>query len=758
LQFSNHFQTFLFTAEVYLALGYAVIPLYGDCDPTRPKVAAVAWAAYQKAKPSLDQCRDWFMNDGFAALGIVTGAVSRLAVLDFDTPSAYRDFQARFPALAETSVVQTRRGYHIYFRLPPNFSFPSRKGNGVDLLAEGSYVVARPSVIAGHTYQLVRGGQPYLLGLDALHQIQGFLDQQSPSTSPRSTRLEFHEKTSFTNPIPPNSPSFEPSALSPCFSALSTQHLVLPLYRYLAATGPGRNHALFCASLTARDSGYTVDQTIEALAPAHATQPRGCLHLSEAPAARQREAINTIRSAYSRPPRPLKIRILVSSGLPNTVRETLFRGKRTNVVRFWEGLRHKGIAPGQTFTADDAIALLKGIVGRDSIYTALKAANKEGHTLFETVSPSGHPQASNDAAADKDPETTKKMRFGRGEKQGINPQGRPKRHFIMPAPLDWCAKLGVKPSHSDPLTLEDLSSANGTRMAAHRELIKRRPGRYPRRWLGSRLGVTPSSIDTYNRDIPIHRREQFIQIRLYWSNLHAIPDDMEIAGTFLQDETGKRYPARRPLAAKLLRQGHAVTYMRQDANYYWYGEEGLRETIVQSTEYRVQSEKEGLRTEDLGLREKMKPVASERRGLTQKDGADAGTRTIASAQSLSVRTDSELATESRAVQLNIGIENGLPARPKPAKPKRAPTGRRRLKDEGLERLAAQVYDRVNRRSPDPALHIGMAAARKLVSQYPRTLIEEALRLMETRRNIERPAGFLIIVLRSEAKREAMTKR
>ena len=65
---------------------------------------------------------------------------------------------------------------------------------------------------------------------------------------------------------------------------------------------------------------------------------------------------------------------------------------------------------------------------------------------------------------------------------------------------------------------------------------------------------------------------------------------------FLEDASGKRYPALRPLAAKLLRQGKSIIYKRQDANYYWYGE---RE--VQRAECRVQGRCEESRDRRLSL-------------------------------------------------------------------------------------------------------------------------------------------------------------
>ncbi len=63
--------------------------------------------------------------------------------------------------------------------LPPNFSVQTRKGQGIDLLSDGCYVVARPSTINGHTYKLIRGGQPKLLTLDDIRRIKAFLENQA---------------------------------------------------------------------------------------------------------------------------------------------------------------------------------------------------------------------------------------------------------------------------------------------------------------------------------------------------------------------------------------------------------------------------------------------------------------------------------------------------------------------------------------------------------------------------------------------------
>ena len=45
--FSNRSQTLLTLAEAYFYLGYSVIPLLGDLDPSRPKAPALPWSGFQ---------------------------------------------------------------------------------------------------------------------------------------------------------------------------------------------------------------------------------------------------------------------------------------------------------------------------------------------------------------------------------------------------------------------------------------------------------------------------------------------------------------------------------------------------------------------------------------------------------------------------------------------------------------------------------------------------------------------------------------
>lgn len=81
---SGYHEALFHAACTYLTRGWSVIPVYGDADPERAKVAAVEWAAFQRRRGSAHGAHRWFMERRFAGLAIVTGRISSLAVLDFD--------------------------------------------------------------------------------------------------------------------------------------------------------------------------------------------------------------------------------------------------------------------------------------------------------------------------------------------------------------------------------------------------------------------------------------------------------------------------------------------------------------------------------------------------------------------------------------------------------------------------------------------------------------------------------------------------
>jgi hypothetical protein len=712
---SNLSQTLYTIAEAYLALSYSVIPVWGEADPARPKVAGVEWSIFQRRPPTLTEIQKWFLKDGFGGIAIVTGNISRLAVLDFDTPEGFREFSMQYPELVETQVIQTRRGYHVYFYLPPHLHLPSRKGQGIDLLAAGRYVVARPTSIDGHVYKLIWGGQPKTLTQFDVDSINRFIGNRASDLALLAPEREFRA-SSF------DSSGIEQSYRQPQTPVEATSDL-RGLYRYMIEKGSGRNEALFQVSIKARDEGWGADHVIALLADTHVWQAASQSHRSDTPAYRYQETHKTVQSAFSRPPRRREhISHNDYAFLPNTVREKLFSLGETRIVRLLDGLRLKGIKPGEVFTTAQAVELLKGIVGRDSIYTALKALTSAGEPIFKRQDPSPlNPLAPAYAATNTKIENNKCF-VVRGKKPGISPNHRPATLYIMPSNDDLCLYLDVKPSRSDPVTLDDLSTAKQTRQAVHRELIRRRPGIYPRRWLARRLGVSSTTLDAYNDEIEgLHSRPCFWEQPIYWSNLNAVPDGIEVNGAVLVDQMGKRYPAQRSIAARLLGQGKRVIYKRQDANYYWYGEK-LPELNVRVG--KVQNE------------HKLEPMPQ-----PVKPSIGVYNAAITREPTTLVDTYPQDTPQQRDQHPKINKQDQQPGSKL--------NYRKPLPDALQEALALKVYDLLNTKKVTAKL-ISQVTARRLVDIYGIPAVDQAMGLLAKRKHIDQPVGFVMAILKSQA--------
>jgi hypothetical protein len=131
-------------AANYVEMGWSVIPL-------RPgsKIPLIDWKDFQHRLPSLEELRTWFQNSSMNNLGIVTGKLSNLSVIDAD------ELKNLHPQTSSSISVITKRGKHLYFKYGGERNSASEIAESIDVRGEGGFVVAPPSVIDGHLYRFV---------------------------------------------------------------------------------------------------------------------------------------------------------------------------------------------------------------------------------------------------------------------------------------------------------------------------------------------------------------------------------------------------------------------------------------------------------------------------------------------------------------------------------------------------------------------------------------------------------------------------
>jgi len=134
--------------DEYLKNDYSLIPIDKEKKP------CIYWKSYQYKKANIEDIFDWCNKFSDINIGIVTGDISKLAVIDVDDINILPELKEILPEIKETTRVRTRRGYHYYFSLNGEQvkSTSSLFGKRLELKSNGNYVVAPPSIIKAHRY------------------------------------------------------------------------------------------------------------------------------------------------------------------------------------------------------------------------------------------------------------------------------------------------------------------------------------------------------------------------------------------------------------------------------------------------------------------------------------------------------------------------------------------------------------------------------------------------------------------------------
>lgn len=123
-------------------MGYSVIPVSKDKKPL------IKWGKYQTEVPSKNEVLSWVKQFPDMQLGIVTGAISDIVVIDVEEGGDYKQFP-------KTTMVKTGgNGYHLYYKHPET---PVKNGvrviELVDIRGDGGYVMAPGSRSTKGSYE-----------------------------------------------------------------------------------------------------------------------------------------------------------------------------------------------------------------------------------------------------------------------------------------------------------------------------------------------------------------------------------------------------------------------------------------------------------------------------------------------------------------------------------------------------------------------------------------------------------------------------
>ena len=188
----------------YAKEGYWVFPLHtpqgrgcscGKASCSSPGKHPRIRRGFLAASSREDEIRSWWTKYPLANIGIATGSLSNLFVVDIDDHHGGHDSFVRLLEEAgeswpETRTIETGNGFHLWF-LCPGLDIKSTTdllGPGIDIRAEGGCVVAPPSLhSSGTTYAVARPNTPVAPVPDWL--LQRLLREGAQANDPSESSL-----------------------------------------------------------------------------------------------------------------------------------------------------------------------------------------------------------------------------------------------------------------------------------------------------------------------------------------------------------------------------------------------------------------------------------------------------------------------------------------------------------------------------------------------------------------------------------------
>ena len=145
-------------AAEYVDNGWSVLPV----RPEEKRPYMTNWLQYTKTRAPKAMVESWFTNLTGAGVGVVTGRISNMVVLDVESSCPYpiEDLLKKYPT--QMIARSGGGGFHLFYQYPTNQSRVSNRVRifeGADLRADGGFIVLPPTMHpSGNRYEWVRRG------------------------------------------------------------------------------------------------------------------------------------------------------------------------------------------------------------------------------------------------------------------------------------------------------------------------------------------------------------------------------------------------------------------------------------------------------------------------------------------------------------------------------------------------------------------------------------------------------------------------
>lgn len=523
--------------------------------------------------------REMLEDPAISSYAVLCGQISKnLFVLDFDKVRRYRAFVKAFPELAESTLtVRTRRGYHIYLRAIDTLPRTQHLGD-MELLGEGSYVIGPQSLVGKTTYRIIIDAPIQSIDDTSIQKIIKEL-KQSPVVASSNVQM--------IDDLVEYIPTGNSDAL---------REFQIRLYLKYGQTSKSRNIGLHRAASISANRGIPYDQTIATLLPIHMQAQPYNDHRRESQEQRSAEGIKTIASAYKNQvygTSALQISRMSApeTGLmPTALREALLQAwGRTNkqglIVngstipgRLIEALIIEGIQPGTLLTNNEIYSIGRKVhLSSRSIFEALrgKLSQYNGKQIFQTLSKHSYSQKTPTHVGDYDNRTINEHNntFSKGRKT--------ENYFVMPSVDHLCSIFDVLAQSWDTIPFEALKTPKAYRMALHEQYIRRVNPETSATYNGNRLGCHARTTYRYDKVLGVKTIPIYGYVPLSWKNVdnedfYGQPRSNDVTpGQWLQRIDGKRYPAIKGIALKLLKRGDVAVACKRLASRRILGDVSL---------------------------------------------------------------------------------------------------------------------------------------------------------------------------------------